>query len=146
MATQYIEVHGVREPKLLALRERRPVPGLEDRYEVTRTGNVWSTMKKTWLKGYAEVLLHVEGQKVYAKTNYLVVLAWLSEEDRQRVRALLAETPEMERRRVCAELATTYGVSSYALEWVGLMPAEEFRAVEVVKQRYGQILPEPPRS
>lgn len=146
MKPQYITVRGVLEPKLLADRERKPVPGLEDRYEVTRTGNVWSKLKNKWLVGWLEVLLHVDGQKVYAKGNYLVAITWLTEEEREEIRAVKVSTPEGQWRKASVELAKKYRVSSYAIEWVGIMPAEEFHAVEVVKQRYGQILPEPART
>ncbi len=67
MPIQLLELHGLREPKSLALRFRKPVAGLEGLYEITRTGRVWSNKKNDWMVDGFEVQMIVDGQKVFAK-------------------------------------------------------------------------------
>lgn len=130
---ELLTIQGVIEPKALGARRRKPVPGLEDRFQVTRTGRVWSLKKNDWMKEGTEVLMTIGGKKVFAKTNYLVAITWLTEAQREEIRGICKQTPRDLWFARCKELAPVFSVGSYAISWVGLMAASEFHAVQVAQ-------------
>ena len=142
-----IQIHGIAEPRSLAARERRPVPGLESMYEVTRTGRVWSAQKKDFMVDGYEVILTIGGKHLYAKTSYLAALAWLTKEERDEIRSELARTPRdlPKDDKGLEAVAAKYRISKYAADFVARMPEEDFRPIVVDEGSKSQILPEPAR-
>jgi len=78
----------VDEPKRRIERERRPLPGLEDLYEVTRTGLVWSVEFEDWLEPSNWPFIKLEAGERMVDLNLceVVPLAWLGAEERDALR------------------------------------------------------------
>jgi hypothetical protein len=77
------------EPKAREDRERRPIPGLEDTFEVTRTGLVWSVEGESWEEPHVWPYLKLLSDDQLIELNLVeaVAVSWLTFEQRQELRA-----------------------------------------------------------
>jgi hypothetical protein len=84
------------EPALPEDRERRPIAGLENRYEITRTGHVWSVEDGCWLRNtttWPFLKVPCANRTVDLVLPEAVAVSWLSAEDRSNLRAAFPGTP-----------------------------------------------------
>jgi hypothetical protein len=129
-----IRVGNLHEPKLRADRERRAVPGIPG-IEITRTGqNIWSAEDEDWVDDGLEkasfpfVKLPVDGVLADLNRNTLTALAWLTPEQRARVRALFATPLDRPWPEEALALEQELGVSIFALQVVTRQGEEELLA------------------
>jgi hypothetical protein len=138
---KFIDLHGIKEPKLLKKRVRRPVPGMQNLYEVTRTGRVWSSHKMDFMVDSSAsirpgVTMTVRGQRIYARHDFLASLAWLTPDQRADIRARSAAvTADV------VSLAKEFDVGSYAVRAVIQFAETLFSDVVVIKQQGPQYVP-----
>lgn len=77
------------EPKTREERERRPLVGLDDAFEITRTGLVWSVEGESWEEPLAWPFLKVLNDSQLLDINVIeaVAVSWLTADQRQELRA-----------------------------------------------------------
>lgn len=81
-------------PEYLGDRYRRPLKGYEDRYEITREGDLYSKARKEFIKsrtgqlakGYAENLVfQVDGQRVELRVDRAIAESWVTDLEAQTI-------------------------------------------------------------
>lgn len=85
------------EPDVAEDRERRPIAGLENSYEITRTGQVWSVEGRCWLRSpttWPFLKVPCADRTVDLVLPEAVAVSWLSAEDRSNLRAAFPGTPQ----------------------------------------------------
>jgi hypothetical protein len=93
------KVGNLLEPKSREERERRPVNGLEDTFEITRTGLVWSIEGESWEEPLNWPYLKVLSDDQLIDLNLVeaVAVSWLTAEQRQELRAAFPDAQEYRR-------------------------------------------------
>lgn len=116
----------IREPKALKDRERRPINGLAGKYEITRTGAVFSVEHDEFLEvdRWPYIGLLVEDGVADVNTVHAVAMAWLSPEQRAQIRATLPKTAKHGDPEVTA-LEEHLQVSKHAIASVGRSESDD---------------------